>query len=89
MSVREDMGFALANRTGAGFSGDLGYLSVEELALEANVPYTDARAELEQMVREGEALTDGAGNFAGTPVQCVICGDDPCTCGVGTWREGI
>jgi len=89
MNIREDMGFALANRTGAGFGGDHGYLSAEGLALEAGVPYTDARAELELMVVEGEALTDGAGGFAGTPVQCVLCGDDPCTCGIGTWREGI
>src|ERR1039458_845024 len=80
MNLRDDMSFALANRTGAGFSGDLGYLSAEALALEAGAPYTDARAMLDQMVRERSALTDGNGNFSWTPVQCVLCHDDPCTC---------
>jgi hypothetical protein len=88
---KESMEFALANRTGAGFSGDLGYLSAKELATEAGLidaetGIVEAQTILDEMVASGEALTDNQGNYSGVPVQCVVCNADPCTCGIGTWR---
>ena len=78
--------FALANRTGIGFSGDLGYLDVATLATEAQLPYKDTKLVLDEMVDAGFALKDATDSYSGLPVQCVACGDDPCSCGIGTWR---
>lgn len=78
--------FALANRTGSGFAGDFGYLSVDELAREAELPVGKAQAILNGMFIAGEALMNEVGNYSGLPAQCVVCCDDPCTCGLGSWR---
>lgn len=84
---------ALANLTGSGFAGDLGYATVEQLHAEAqnwlgageHWSFEAVCDELEVMAAVGKVL-EFEGTYSGPPVQCVHCNDDPCSCGVGTWR---
>lgn len=84
---------ALANLTGAGFGGVLGYATVEQLHAEAQSwcvageewNFEVVRDALEVMAAAGDLL-EFEGTYSGLPVQCEKCGDDPCSCGVGTWR---
>lgn len=80
MGARENLEFALANRTGSGFSGDLGFCSANELAFEAGISSIDAQSLLSRMLDEGKVLSDGRGSFAGLPVHCKLCDYDPCVC---------
>jgi hypothetical protein len=83
---REAVLFALANLTGKGFSGDLGYASAARLGEEASLGEARAHDILESLVAGGMALSDGSGGYSGLAAHCLCCGDVPCTCGLGTWR---
>lgn len=84
--TENEIRFALANITGKGFAGDYGFKTAAELAAETRcISEEDALAALESLHSRGDILREGDG-FSGKPVQCVKCGDDPCTCGIGTWR---
>lgn len=80
---------ALANYTGKGFGGDMGARTPEEL-FEADrdefthhgIKVEDVAAALEELVVNGRAVRA----YAFPPTQCVRCSNDPCTCGIGTWR---
>jgi len=82
----EAVRFVLANLTGSGFSGDLGYAGAAKLSEQAELSVTETEQILEYLLRSGEIISDGQGHYAGQPVQCVLCHDDPCTCGLGSWR---
>lgn len=78
--------FALANITGKGFSGDLGYASPQRLAEESEIPLADVVVILDNMHRNYEVLRNEAGFYSGLPVDCMLCDYDPCICGIGLWR---
>lgn len=82
----------LANYTGSGFGGDLGFktaveifeLDREEFEHHDMTP-EDVGHALEWMVTQSKAVRTATG-YAFPPTQCVRCNNDPCTCGIGTWR---
>jgi len=82
----EIIAFAIANITGDGFSGDMGYKTVSDLYPEAQEwgyehDITRFRIVLRRMVEKGDVLYRH-GAYAGKPVQCVLCGTKPCSCAV-------
>ena len=66
--LRSALSFVLANYTGDGFSGDLGYKSAAFLAADVEHDEADVRAELDAMVADGEA-TERAGEYAKAPYK--------------------
>lgn len=93
--LRYELSFTLANYTGDGFGGDMGYKSVSFLTEQirpltwawAGLGEEEVKIELDEMVARGEA-TEKDGEYAKAPykVQCLVCNNDPCSCGLGTWR---
>jgi hypothetical protein len=81
--------FALSNITGKGFGGDYGFKTTKELAEETGGMVSEERAReiLLDLEYRQECLRSLDGDsWSIYPAQCVICNDDPCTCGIGTWR---